>query len=173
MKTIQTIIEEHVGPDAVMRSENSVLCVVNPPHPTLVIKTSMGLFPRGGCYVHVCQTSPSDLFPNTPSEDDTFSPELVFCVTPDLSKAALAAGSKEWRWFPLRFYDDDQGVRQEAAEIVTIIGDDVPIHVLNPALVEELRLFAEMWDGDLARQGYLEAFRRIKAAADRSKGTQA
>ena len=140
MKNIQTMIEEHGGLAAV---QANYLRIENPPFMRLVIEVVGTPFPNGTCEVSVAHYGEQN-------GDQMRDPEITFLVTPSIEG--------EWQWEPLTFTNEYIGIYQVAAEY-----DNVgQLRVRDAKLLREIDEFAEMWDRNVKRQGFTEAFRAMQ-----------
>ena len=127
MRTIQKIIAERGAMD---EWAGGHVRIVNDPYMPLLIEW-LGEGPQGGDLVSVSHTYEQH-------GDAMRDPEIVFLVTED-------------DWIPVSFRNDSTGAYRES-----MIVEGGEIRYVRPELTQELREFSQVWDRNLAAQGYLE-----------------
>jgi hypothetical protein len=136
MQLIQHMIEQHGGFEAV---RNRYLRLENPPLMRLVIEVIGGPYPNGAYEVSVAHYSEQN-------GDAMRDPEITFLVQPTDPGHA---------WSPLTFENSYLG----AYQVVAVNAEGV-LQVRQPRQMQELREFANQWDGNLKEQGFGEAAAR-------------
>ena len=139
MNTIETIIREHGGIDAVRRRH---IRIENKPFLRLVIEVVAGPFPGGSHEIGVAHYGEQN-------GDAMRDPEITFLVL---------QGETKWEWTPLTFLNDYVGVFQTAARY----NADGVVERQDARLVRELVDFSPQWDSNLKHQGFLEAYRKVR-----------
>ncbi len=130
MKTVAKIIALHGGLEAL---KAKYIRIENPPFMRLVIE-HIGVGPRGFPLVSVVHYGEQH-------GDAMRDPEMTFEVD-------------DVAWGPITFQQDYTGLYQEAVFVRN--GKTY----IRPALVRELKAFAQMWDRNLREQKFLEAYQR-------------
>lgn len=136
MKNVQTIIEQSCGLAPLLKQKR--LVIRNASHHLEISACIRSAF---GDVIELDVAHPRD----RDAKGSLCDPWMNFRVT--LAKPA-------WVWLPLAYHNDYRNIHQCAAEFV---GHACIIHVINGALVHELRLVADMWDSIIGRLGYVQA----------------
>lgn len=131
METVQAIIDRHGGIEAL---KENYIRIENEPYMPLVIEW-VGSGPHQTELVSVAHYY-------TQNGDAMRDPEIVFIV------------SKLGFWVPMSFQQDNLALYQEA---VTIRDGSF---FMKAALIRNIQEFAQMWDRNIAAQGFLKAFTR-------------
>lgn len=136
MKTVETIIKQHGGLDAL---KDKYIKIENDPYMPLCIEY-VGHGPRNRPMVSVCHYGEQN-------GDAMRDPDMVFEVI-DYETVF------PWSWEPISYRNDYLGVDQLA-----MWTDPDNQHIMvKPKLVRELKAFARDWDKNIKEQGFLEAF---------------
>ena len=137
MKQIQQMIDQHGGFEAV---RTRYLRLENPPFMRLVIEVIGGPYPNGAYELSIAHYSEQN-------GDAMRDPEITFLVVP---------AEQGTTWTPLTFENSYLGCYQVVAS-VTPAG---LIEARDPALMRDLRDFANQWDCNLLQQGFMAVFER-------------
>jgi len=133
------MIDQHGGFEAV---RTRYLRLENPPFMRLVIEVIGGPYPNGAYEVSVAHYSEQN-------GDAMRDPEITFLAAPSAQCAI---------WTPLTFENSYLACYQVAA-VVTSAG---VVEARDPALIRDLRQFANQWDLNLKQQGFLEVFEHAR-----------
>lgn len=132
MKNIQRMIEERGGYEAV---RENYLRLENPPFMRLVVEVIGGPYENGGYEVSVAHYGEQN-------GDAMRDPEITFLVVP----------SESWTtWTPLTFENSYMGCYQ----VVASVSSAGLIEQQEPALMRDLRDFANQWCLNLKAQGFV------------------
>ena len=137
MQHIQQMIDQHGGFEAVQRN---YLRIENEPFMRLVIEVIGGPYPNGAYEVSVAHYGEQN-------GDAMRDPEITFLVVP---------ADHGTTWTPLTFENSYMGCYQ----VVATVSANGLLTVKHAALMQDLRNFANQWDGTLKQQGFTEAFER-------------
>lgn len=134
MKTILQLIDAAGG-----LGKQPHISIENPPWMRLVVETLAESGPSGEPVLSIAHYG-------VQSGDLMRDPEMLFEVVWE------GGASKLW---PFYFRNDYVGVEQWSRR-----RDQCGNMICQPALTRELEEFAEMWESDLAAQGYLQAYQK-------------
>ncbi len=137
MKTVEQIIHLFGGLEFLKR--DSIRLEVEGFMPLCIEYIGQG--PRGLPLISVCHYGEQN-------GDAMRDPDVVFEVD-----------FEGHRWGPISFRNDYLGAYQEA-----VFTDEAGRVMIQPALVNDLKAFARMWDKNLKDQGFLDAARKVTAA---------
>ena len=131
MHHIQRMIDQHGGFEAV---RERYLRLENPPFMRLVIEVIHGPYPNGAYEVSVAHYAEQN-------GDAMRDPEITFLVAP---------ADQGTTWTPLTFENSYLGCYQ----VVASVSGAGLIEPREPALIRDLREFANQWDRNLMEQGF-------------------
>jgi hypothetical protein len=131
MKTIETIIKNHGGLDAL---KEKYVRIENPGYMRLVIEY-VGQGPRKLPLISVAHYYEQNC-------DAMRDPEMTF---------ELGESLQGWRFLPVSYQQDGLGIYQEACFV-----QDGNVMV-RPRLVKDLASFSKTWDRNLKEQGFITA----------------
>jgi hypothetical protein len=131
------MIDQHGGYEAV---RTRYLRLENPPFMRLVIEVIGGPYPNGAYEVSVAHYAEQN-------GDAMRDPEITFLVVPAEQGAT---------WTPLTFENSYLSCYQ----VVASMSSTGLIEPREPALLRDLREFANQWDCNLLQQGFMAVFER-------------
>ena len=137
MQHIQQMIDQHGGFEAV---RTRYLRLENPPLMRLVIEVIGGPYPNGAYEVSIAHYSEQN-------GDAMRDPEITFLVVP---------AEQGTTWTPLTFENSYLACYQ----VVASVSNAGLIEPREPALMGDLRDFANQWDINLKAQGFMAVFER-------------
>ena len=137
MQHIQRMIDQHGGFEAV---RTRYLRLENPPLMRLVIEVIGGPYPNGAYEVSVAHYAEQN-------GDAMRDPEITFLVAP---------AEQGTTWTPLTFENSYLGCYQ----VVASVSSAGLVEPREPALLRDLRDFANQWDINLKAQGFMAVFER-------------